>query len=206
MGSAQEPPGPRPSRPPRSDAYRNRAAILDAAAALTATAGATVSVQDVAQRAGVAVGTVYRHWPTKQDLLGEVLLRRLDEVAASAEAAESLSAFVDAVTDLCVRDRPLLDLLDQARAGSLPGLPDTGLSVRAEGAAVSHAPVQDRFDAALARLITRARDADQLRNDVTPRDLRIYLVGLRAALSSDDLQAWSRHHAIFRDGLFRSGI
>ncbi len=177
----------------RGDAVRNRAAILDAARRLTARSGAEVSVQDVATEAGVAVGTIYRHWPAKQDLLRSVLVRRLDEVAADAEASDSFEQFFDSVTHLCVRDRPLLNLLDE-----------TSVQIATESSAQEGAVVRDRLDSALADLIERAGHERRLRNQVAPNDVRVYLIGLRAALSCPDPDAWRRHHAIYRDGLFRT--
>lgn len=182
---------PTPRR--RSDATRNRAAILAAAAALAAAAGPEISVQAVARAAGVAVGTVYRHWPTKDHLLDEVLEGRLDAVATDAEQATSLGAFFDSLTALCVRDRPLLQLLDRSPEpdGADPG----GAHPESPGGR------RDRLDVAIAALIVHARGRGVLRTPIRPRDLRIYLVGLRAALDSDDPAAWRRHHAVYRAGL-----
>lgn len=174
----------------RSDAARNRAAILDTAQRLTARLGTDVGMHEVARESGVAIGTVYRHWPTKQDLLAEVLMLRLDEVAARAEAAGSLEAFLDEVTLACVNDRPLLQLLDEAGGAG------------AGEAASARNRVQGRLDAALARLIEEAADQGRLKVPFEPRDVRTYLVGVRAALASDDPDAWRRHLAIYRRGLF----
>lgn len=187
---------PDPPRPRRRDATRNRAAILEAATALTAAHGLDIAVQDVAAAAGVAVGTVYRHWPDKRGLLHDVLLQRLDEVATGAETASSLGGFVDSVTELCVRDSSLLELLDTFR--STPGpvtAPDPSTSTP-----------DNRLDAALTVLIDDARDAGHLRNEVTPRDVRVYLIGIRAALGSGDPQSWRRHHAIYRAGLLAGDV
>lgn len=179
---------PTPGRAVRRDATRNRAAILDAAERLTREAGTTaaVGVADVARAAGVATGTVYRHWADKQDLLEAVLLRRLDEVAADAESASSLAEFLDRVTGVCVRDHSLLELLDSS----------TGA-----GRGAVHA----RLDRAVRRLIDRAGERGELRNAVEPGDIRIHLAAIRAALRSDDPGAWRRHQAVHRAGLFRSG-
>lgn len=62
-----------PQKPQRADARRNRERIVDAARALFAECGAATQMDDVARRAQVGVGTVYRHFPTKQALLGELL-------------------------------------------------------------------------------------------------------------------------------------
>ncbi|MEV0721086.1 helix-turn-helix domain-containing protein [Asanoa sp. NPDC050611] len=61
----------------RADAARNRARILAAAEAVFAERGAAASTEDVASRAGVAIGTVFRHFPTKDDLLRAVLKDRI---------------------------------------------------------------------------------------------------------------------------------
>ena len=75
--------------PPRADAVRNRAAILAAAGAVFAERGPAASTEEVARRAGVAVGTVFRHFPTKRDLLVAILkalLARLDAEARQLAA------------------------------------------------------------------------------------------------------------------------
>lgn len=173
--------------PRRRDFTRNRSAILGSAERLSAEFGPDVSVHAVARAAGVAVGTVYRHWPTKEHLWHAVLMRRLDRVAADAEQAASLGAFLDAVTGLCVRDRTLLQLLDRTATTTAGADVATG--------------TRDRLDAAVATLIDRAQRCGELRTAIAPRDLRFYLVGLRAALESDDPDSWRRLHAVYRSGL-----
>jgi AcrR family transcriptional regulator len=68
----------------RADAARNRAAIIDAATAVLAQQGSAVDVREIARRSGVGMGTLYRHFPTKEDLLGTVLYREFQAWAASA--------------------------------------------------------------------------------------------------------------------------
>jgi AcrR family transcriptional regulator len=182
---------------------RNRTSILDAAVLLTQSQGGDVSVDAVARQAGVAVGTVYRHWPSKQDLLRSVLLRRLGAVASEAEAADSLEQFLVRLTEYCVQEPTLLALLDDAGG---PGGP-FGEAAAGRSAAASTDPeraaLRERLERALGRLIARARAHGQLRQDVRPGDVRVYLVGLRAALLSGDPDAWRRHRDIYSAGLLR---
>src|SRR5919112_351206 len=76
----------------RSDAQRNRARILAAARELVAAAGADATMEDIARRAGVAVGTLYRHFPAKEDLVAAVVE---DSIVHIAELAERALAAVD---------------------------------------------------------------------------------------------------------------
>ena len=73
-------------RPLRRDAQRNRERILDAARELFAERGVAVTLDDIAKRAGVGVGTVYRRYSNKDALLDELFEEGIDELAASAEA------------------------------------------------------------------------------------------------------------------------
>src|SRR5437660_822895 len=71
----------------RADARRNRERIIEAARAVFSECGAEAQIDDVARRAKVGVGTVYRHFPTKESLLGELVKQRFRMLAARAEAA-----------------------------------------------------------------------------------------------------------------------
>jgi AcrR family transcriptional regulator len=87
------------SRPLRADARRNRARILAAAGEVFAERGASASTEEVAARAGVAIGTVFRHFPTKRDLLAaimkEVRRRLVDEADALIAGGDPATAFFD---------------------------------------------------------------------------------------------------------------
>src|SRR5947208_15378139 len=78
-----------PSRPVRADARRNTDALLDAALAVFATSGVDAPVREIAEKAGVGVGTVYRHFPQRADLIAAVFRREMD---ACADAAPILAA------------------------------------------------------------------------------------------------------------------
>src|SRR5215212_9642576 len=82
-------------RPQRADARRNRERIVDAARELFAEQGHNAQMDDVARRAGVGVGTVYRHFPTKSDLLGELMAAKF---RGHAEAARRWAQEPDAWT------------------------------------------------------------------------------------------------------------
>ncbi|WP_328923937.1 TetR/AcrR family transcriptional regulator [Streptomyces sp. NBC_00190] len=75
MGGAQE-------RPLRADAARNRARLLDTATEVFTTRGVGVPTEEIARIAGVGVGTLFRHFPTKEALLEAVMVRRLESMAA----------------------------------------------------------------------------------------------------------------------------
>ena len=73
-------------RPQRADAQRNRARILEAAEAVFAAEGIEVPVDTIAEKAGVGVGTLYRHFPTKEKLCEAILLDRLAALTVDAQA------------------------------------------------------------------------------------------------------------------------
>ena len=82
-----------PQRAPRSDSLRNRAKILDAARSRITESGRDVAMSDIAAAAGVAVGTLYNHFPTKVDLVAAVMTEYVRQVA---DRSEQLQAAVDA--------------------------------------------------------------------------------------------------------------
>ncbi|MCZ4120943.1 TetR/AcrR family transcriptional regulator [Streptomyces sp. H39-S7] len=86
------PSGEVPARSKRADAQRNRQTLLDAAAAVFVTSGVDAPIREIAARAGVGMGTIYRHFPTRADLVVAVYRR---QVEACAEAGPSLLAAAD---------------------------------------------------------------------------------------------------------------
>ena len=136
----------------RADAQRNRDRLLIAAAACFAERGVDVSVDEIAKRAGVGHGTVFRRFPTKDALLEAVVCERARGLAAAAdEATESADVwagfeeFVREASAVYGRDRALLEGL--------------GRCVESEDV--------DAFVVAVHRLVARAQDAGVLRDDVT---------------------------------------
>ncbi|MGH8909252.1 MAG: TetR/AcrR family transcriptional regulator [Egibacteraceae bacterium] len=161
----------RPTRPLRADALRNRARILAAARALFAERGPQAPTDAIAERAGVAVGTLYNHFATKEELLEAALADRVAEITALARAAlERATEGADPWTEVVgliralaaahMEDRALKAGVGSARASAVYG--------RAGG---------DLFEAA-GKLIERAQTAGQLRGDVDAMDIVLLLGGL----------------------------
>ncbi len=122
-GDAEEPPAaPVPeqaTRPLRADAARNRQRILEAAEEVFARDGIAVPIDTVAERAGVGVGTLYRHFPTKEALFEAVVLRRLDELLAAVtepadDATASFFAFLEQMGEQVALKHDLFDALAEA--------------------------------------------------------------------------------------------
>ncbi|MEO3814294.1 TetR/AcrR family transcriptional regulator [Sphaerisporangium sp. B11E5] len=179
----------------RADARRNRARILAVAAAVFAEKGASASTEEVAARAGVAIGTVFRHFPTKKDLLQAIvkdLLERLTEeagaLAADGDPATSLFVFFRRMVEQAAAKKTVADLL---AAGTGAELEVTG-PVLTLGSAVGTllARAQEcgavrpeiRLDEVLALLTATCQGA--LRSGWDPglqeRTLAIVFAGLRA--------------------------
>jgi AcrR family transcriptional regulator len=111
--------------PLRADARRNRARILDAAETVFAEFGPGASTEEVARRAGVAIGTVFRHFPTKDDLLTAILKRllsRLAEEAGRLGGRDGLFEFFTTLVEQAASRRTVVDLL--ARSGVDVRLPE----------------------------------------------------------------------------------
>jgi AcrR family transcriptional regulator len=107
--------------PLRADAQRNRARILDAAEAVFAELGLRASTEEVARRAGVAIGTVFRHFPTKDDLLAAIMKRLLVQLVAEAGKHDLFAFFTHMVAQAAAK-KTVVDLL--AGSGVDIRLPD----------------------------------------------------------------------------------
>ncbi|MCI2419058.1 TetR/AcrR family transcriptional regulator [Saccharopolyspora sp. K220] len=170
-------PQPAPDRPLRADARRNRERILDVADAVFGEAGQAASTEEIARRAGVGIGTVFRHFPTKEALLEAVFVRRLtglrDRAAQQLDARDPGQAFSDFFT-LVVRDAP-------AKLAIAGALADSGANLRT---AVHDAHQELR--AAFGRLLERAQAAGAVRRDVELAEVYALLIGTsRAAAAAD---------------------
>src|ERR1700739_4600275 len=86
-----------PARRPRADAVRNRERVLEAAKAVFSAGGPDASLDAVAKRAGVGIGTLYRHFPTRQALFEAVYRREVQQLSELAEALKSEADAVDAL-------------------------------------------------------------------------------------------------------------
>jgi AcrR family transcriptional regulator len=152
---------PKPAtRPPRKDALRNRERVLDAATELVRREGESVPMAVIAERAGVGVGTVYRHFGTREELLGELVYRSFGIAVTNARAAaEAPGSALDGIKQFF-----LATLRDRDRFV----LPLHG------GPPVFTAATRDRqaeVRTILRGLIERGQAAGELRDDLTPEDL-----------------------------------
>jgi AcrR family transcriptional regulator len=146
------------ARPLRADAQRNRASILDAAEAAFAAEGIEVPVDVIAEKAGVGVGTLYRHFPTKETLCEAIVLNRVASLAAEARAladaenpAESFFGFMEHfVSEGCAK-RDLMVAV-------------SGAGIEFEKAV---GPTKEELRAAIEVLLSRAQAAGAVRPDVT---------------------------------------
>jgi AcrR family transcriptional regulator len=171
------------SKPLRADARRNRARILAAAEEVFAARGAAASTEEVAATAGVAIGTVFRHFPTKQDLLGAILKELLAELAESA-TTDDLFAFFTRVVTAAAEKRFVVELLaghgiEVEVAGAVGTLGDavTTLLTRAQDDGVVRADV--RLDEVLALLTAAGQGALHWSPDLRARTLAVIFAGLR---------------------------
>src|SRR5690242_11794069 len=157
------------SRPLRADARRNREALLAAAREAFLTGEADAHVDEIARRAGVAVGTLYRHFATREALVEEVYRKEVDELCAAP--AELLDQYAP---DEALR-RFLLLLVDHAAVGK-------GMSVALESIMATDSPVFDdartRMADALTQLLDAGSAAGTVRNDVSGSTLLRALGGI----------------------------
>lgn len=168
MTSVTAPPdGMRAHRPLRADARRNVDRVLRAAEEVFATEGLAVPIDEIARRAGVGVGTVYRHFPTKQVLFHAVVMVRLDalvgrakELSRAADPGAALFTFVSELVDLAVQKRDLTDEMAQE------GFEDE-----------VHAAVKAELQSAFDVLLHRAQEAGEVRDDICSADVTALLMG-----------------------------
>ncbi|GAB3950874.1 TetR/AcrR family transcriptional regulator [Kribbella albertanoniae] len=167
----------------RADAARNRAAILAAASEAFAQHGPKATTEQVAQQAGVAVGTVFRHFPTKDDLLIAIMKESLERLATLANDS-TLAEFFGAVADEAVRTRMVVTALGDSRldiGDALRGLTDSvrQLLERAKAAGEARPTVQVDEVMALLTAATYAAQQSSWTSDLRHRTLAVILRGLR---------------------------
>jgi AcrR family transcriptional regulator len=157
------------ARKPRADAVRNRERVLEAAKSVFSAGGADASLEAVAQRAGVGIGTLYRHFPTREALY-EAVYRR--EVQQLGELAEALKNEADPVGALRRWLRSNVEFVATKKGMS------AALALAAHGSSELHAYTFDRLTRSVGALLNRAVAAGEIRSDVGPEDLLRALVGM----------------------------
>jgi AcrR family transcriptional regulator len=185
-----------PDRPLRADATRNRAALLAAAEAEFTERGLDASMADIARRAGVAKGTVFRHFASKEELIAAIVaghFRALSDVARALDDAADPGA-------------ALVEFLAEA-AGGQAHHDLSFLQTLTEGDS-SVAAARDRLHADVERLVARARDAGAVRGDVTGTDVWVLIcapVHATGYVRDPAPDLWRRYLAIIVDGLRPAG-
>jgi AcrR family transcriptional regulator len=182
----------------RADAVRNRARVLEAAEEVFGSEGLAVPIDEIAERAGVGVGTIYRHFPTKEALFEAIVLnhfeRLVDEartLVSAEDPAEALFGFMGRIVKDAVEKRDLADAL----AGA-------GIDVKATVSRLKH-----RLEAALGELLERAQHAGEVRADVTVADLMGLVAGTCMASDAEGAKGCSRVRMleVVCDGLRQPG-
>jgi AcrR family transcriptional regulator len=185
-----------PGRPLRADAARNRALILDAARAAFADGGLDVGVEEIARRAGVGKGTLYRRFPTKEALVRAIfddILADFEALAAAAveepDPGEAFARFLAGAARMQASNQGFYDVVAQRLGGS--ALTDEQ---------------RRRFIAAAALPLRRAQDHGRVRTDLVPEDIPLMLRMLgattRPALDGSPMDAhWPRYLALLLDAL-----
>jgi AcrR family transcriptional regulator len=181
----------------RADARRNHHAVIAAAKRLFADQGLDAQMPDVAKAAKVGVGTVYRHFPTKDDLIAALVAERFERLADKArecletrDAWEGMADFIRFSAQIQADDRGLCEVM-----GSRPELMDT--AARAAGLA-------DLCE----RLVKRAQRSGELRRDLAWEDIPMIACGLgriTQATAGPATGRWPRLVEIILDGLRAPG-
>lgn len=177
----------------RADAARNRARVLRVAYETFAEEGLAVPIDEIARRAGVGAGTVYRHFPTKEALFAAIAADRIgqlvDTARALADAHDAGEAFFGFLFDVVRegrRDQGLVDALAGSGFDLAAVVPDA----------------EREFLGVLGGLLDRAQRAGAVRPDVTVRDVKTLLVGCQAMQRyTGDAELAGRLAAVVRDGL-----
>jgi AcrR family transcriptional regulator len=164
------------ARRPRADAERNRGRLLDAARAAFASGQANVPLDQIARDAGVGIGTLYRHFPTREALVEAVYRKELDDLCASAAALlaehspeRALRAWLDRFADYVAAKREMADAMR---------------AVFASGA-VTVSQARGRLTAAVQVIIDAGVADGTLRGDVRADDVVAMIVGMFTATSLD---------------------
>jgi AcrR family transcriptional regulator len=184
-------------RPPRKDVARNRELLLRAARDVFAERGVAATLDDVARQAGLGVGTAYRHFANKHELITAVVREAFQDMIVEGQRCLALDDPWQAITDFATyamsiqsHDRGLRDVFNSVPAWD-----------RFEGE-------RDQLTVLLDELFTRARAAGVVRDDADTTDLGVilHMLGSVVELTIDENpQLWQRYLPMLLDGLRPSG-
>ncbi|MEV5413196.1 helix-turn-helix domain-containing protein [Thermopolyspora sp. NPDC052614] len=167
MSSLESTPGT--ARPGRADARRNREKLIAVARAAFATADDTVALEAIAREAGVGIGTLYRHFPTREALVEAVYAAELDDLAAGAATLLdeyppeiAIRAWMERYASFVATKRGMVDTLRAGWASGRIATPTT----------------RERLTAAIGTILASGARAGSLRSDVEPEDVIAMLLGV----------------------------
>ena len=176
----------------RRDAERNRARLIEVGRAVLADLGPDAPLEEIARQAGVGIGTLYRHFPTREALVASIFAEHIDEVLAAAEDAaaaddawKGLTGFLERVLELQARNLPLRSVFMQVPH-------DAGAERR------------KLILPALDRAVVRAQEQGSLREDFAVGDLAVAMwsfAPIFEATAGVAPNAWRRHLRIVLDGM-----
>ncbi|MDB5585196.1 MAG: putative TetR family transcriptional regulator [Devosia sp.] len=180
------------TRAPRADAQRNLDALLRAAMAVFSCSGVEAPVREIADKAGVGVGTLYRHFPQRVDLVVAVFRNEID---ACADAAPALAAVHSPSEALGLWMQRYVDFLNAKR----------GLAAALHSGNPAFDPLPayfcERLRPALRSLLDAAAGAGEIRGDIDPDDLLEAVGGLSRSAPNGDLTQARRMVSLLVDGL-----
>ena len=186
-----------PTRKPRVDSARNRQLLIDAAKAGFAESGLNVSLEEVARRAAVGIGTLYRHFPTREAVVEAVYRREVEQLAEAvpqlletSPAGEALHKWMHLFVDYIATKRLIAPALGAA----------------ASRTSTLHATSAELIMHAISTLVKRAIASGNVRKDIDPSDLLRALVGVSYGNPNEGWEASARRLVdILMDGLRRKG-
>ncbi|MFO0991701.1 MAG: helix-turn-helix domain-containing protein [Hyphomicrobiales bacterium] len=162
----------------RADAERNRQYLLEAAKSAFAEHGPDTSLEEIARRAGVGIGTLYRHFPSRDALLADVYRHALKQLA---DAAPALAAKEPPLEALRAWMRLFVDYIGTKKVIA------PALQRMAGGTSQLYAGTMDQISGAMTLLVSRAVENGDIRLDIEPFDL------LRAVISvADEKPGWQK--------------
>lgn len=184
------------ARKPRADSLRNREQLVAAAKAAFAEAGTDVALEEIARRAGVGIGTLYRHFPTRDALLAAVyrrgveqLVEAADRLSAERPAGEALEAWLHELVDYMATKRVVAPALQASEEG-----------------AKAYAASGPTITETMQRLAKAAMDGGDIRADLQAEDLYRLLMGLSFGYDRPDWEPSARRLVgVLMAGLRASG-
>jgi AcrR family transcriptional regulator len=184
--------GHEPARRVRNDVRRNLAALLDAAKTVFAASGVSAPAKEITDLAGVGVGTLYRHFPRRSDLIVAVLRQEIDDcvtvaetLGATHEPFDALSAWVERFTDFVGTKQGLAEALHSADP-AYDGLPRTLL---------------ESLEPALGGILDRGVASGAIRSDVTAREILVAVALMCQPVPEEEPAFNQRVVRLFVEGL-----